>query len=231
MSGTTNQTNVIDQFNSNVGPKVPHTIDEESPGPVKVNDLNVDVDQEASPSKPNDQNTTRKLQDPTSKPEIKAEAPSAVSEKSQDGGSNKGCLTVGGILGVLMLAGAILMAVFWIQTRQENAELRKRLAAAVEAEAEADKEPVSVPVCQEVEALKQKFAVMSAQVANNFATPSNQIVKNYDMDTYPMFSTMYRDEYLKKLQLKSYLVFNTVGTFFFDDAESECQNCEYRIPE
>lgn len=36
-------------------------------------------------------------------------------------------MTVGGILGVLLLAGAVLMAVFWVQTRQENAELRKRL--------------------------------------------------------------------------------------------------------
>lgn len=101
---------------------MPHAIDEEQ-SPVKVNDLNVQVDQEASPSNPNDQNTTRKLQDSTSK----NEAPSAVSEKPQDEGSNKGCLTLGGIIGVLLLAGAILMAVFWIQTRQENAELRKRL--------------------------------------------------------------------------------------------------------
>lgn len=80
------------------------------------------------------------------------EAPSAVNEKSSDTGSNKGCLTVGGILGVLLLAGAILMAVFWMQTRQENAELRQRI--------QSEKEVVVVPECTELEAVKQKQAVM-----------------------------------------------------------------------
>lgn len=36
-------------------------------------------------------------------------------------------MTVGGILGVLVLAGAILMAVFWVKTDNENAELRKKV--------------------------------------------------------------------------------------------------------
>jgi len=36
-------------------------------------------------------------------------------------------MTVGGILGVLVLAGAILMAVFWVKTDKENAELRKKV--------------------------------------------------------------------------------------------------------
>lgn len=49
-------------------------------------------------------------------------------EKPSDDGSNKGCMTVGGILGVLVLAGAILMAVFWVKSDKENAELRKKVS-------------------------------------------------------------------------------------------------------
>lgn len=36
-------------------------------------------------------------------------------------------MAVGGIIGVLLMAAAVLMGVFWMQTRQENDELRKRL--------------------------------------------------------------------------------------------------------
>jgi len=55
-------------------------------------------------------------------------------------------MTIGGILGTLLLAGAILMGVFWIQTRQENAELRKRL----------EEDKTTENVCLEAESLKQK---------------------------------------------------------------------------
>jgi len=47
--------------------------------------------------------------------------------KSSEPSSNKGCVAVGGIIGVLLMAAAVLMGVFWMQARQENEELRKRL--------------------------------------------------------------------------------------------------------
>jgi len=32
-------------------------------------------------------------------------------------------------------------------------------------------------------------------------------------------------------QLKAYLVYNHLPTFVFDNAESECADCEYRVPQ
>jgi len=113
------------------------------------------------------------------------------------------------------------MAVFWVQTRQENAELRKRL------EGDASTENV----CKEAQDLKQKQAVMQAQVANILASPAQFQVSDYDMDTYPKFGKQFMDDYIQRTQLKLYLVYGTIPAFVFDDAESECQDCEYRKPQ
>jgi len=45
---------VDNQSKSAIDSRVPPAIDEEQPSPVKVNDLNVDIGQNASPSHPND---------------------------------------------------------------------------------------------------------------------------------------------------------------------------------
>jgi len=71
---------------------------------------------------------------------------------------------------------------------------------------------------------------MSAQVANILASPDQFKIKNYDIDTYPRFSTQFKDAYLSQTRLKLYLVWNTLPTFVFNDAESECETCEYRTP-
>jgi len=72
---------------------------------------------------------------------------------------------------------------------------------------------------------------MTAQVANILASPAQFQIKNYNMDTYPRFSSKFRDDYLQETRLKLYLVMGTVSDFVFDDAESECDTCEYRTPQ
>jgi len=72
---------------------------------------------------------------------------------------------------------------------------------------------------------------MTAQVANILASPPKFIVKDYNMDTYPIFSQAFRTEYLQQAALKLYLVWNTVSPFVYDDTSAECSDCEYRPPQ
>lgn len=71
---------------------------------------------------------------------------------------------------------------------------------------------------------------MTAQVANILASPPKFIVKNFNTETYPIFSQQFRNEYLQQAALKLYLVWNTVDAFVYDDASSECVDCLYSPP-